>query len=427
MKKRYAVCGVSMRAIFMYIRPMLENFANNAEVVGMLDIDPLRFKVCSDRVPQVKDIPTYLANDFGKMIEEQKPDALIVVCMDCAHQYYIIEGLKLGLDVITEKPMTTNTADALRVREAEKNSKGNVICTFNYRYNPVHTKLKEMILAGKIGRVTHVDLNWYIDIHHGASYFNRWNRMRENSGSLSIHKASHHFDLVNWWIDGIPQEVHAFGALNHYGPNGVFNPSKKNGRHCKECPEKKNCAYQRRFTSRKDGSFMDSHLAAFQGTEKCYSNYTPDMCIFDEEINIHDTIVANVRYKNGAFLNYSANFSTPYEGYRLAINGTHGRLETTEFGGVGRSIIADYHGGSQFIDYYPIFEGRERIHVPQSGGGHGGGDPKILEDIFLGEDPDRTYDILAKSVDGLRAISIGDAVYNSIVNGGVQDLSSFME
>ena len=428
MRKRYAVCGVSNRAIAMYIKPIMESFSNSAELVGMLDIDPLRFKVCCDKVPGAKGVPTYMANEFEKMLEEQNPDALIVVCMDCAHQYYILEGLKHDLDVICEKPMTTNTEDAVKVREAEKKSKGNVICTFNYRYNPVHTKLKEMVLAGKVGRVTHVDLNWYIDIHHGASYFNRWNRMRENSGSLSIHKSSHHFDLVNWWIDGIPQEVHAFGALNHYGPDGVFNPSKKDGRHCTGCPEKKNCAYQRRFSSRnKDHSIIDDHLAAFQDSGKCYSDYTPDMCIFDKEINIFDTFVANVRYKSGAVLNYSANFSTPYEGYRLAINGTHGRLETTEFGGVGRSIIADYHGGSQFIDYYPIFEGRERIHVPSSTGAHGGGDPKILEDIFLGEDPDRTYDILAKSVDGLRAISIGDAVYKSIVNGGVQDLRSFME
>ena len=428
MRKRYAVCGVSNRAISMYIKPIMESFSNSAELVGMLDIDPLRFKVCCDKVPGAKGVPTYMANEFEKMLEEQNPDALIVVCMDCAHQYYILEGLKHDLDVICEKPMTTNTEDAVKVREAEKKSKGNVICTFNYRYNPVHTKLKEMVLAGKVGRVTHVDLNWYIDIHHGASYFNRWNRMRENSGSLSIHKSSHHFDLVNWWIDGIPQEVHAFGALNHYGPDGVFNPSKKDGRHCTGCPEKKNCAYQRRFSSRnKDHSIIDDHLAAFQDCGKCYSDYTPDMCIFDKEINIFDTFVANVRYKSGAVLNYSANFSTPYEGYRLAINGTHGRLETTEFGGVGRSIIADYHGGSQFIDYYPIFEGRERIHVPSSTGAHGGGDPKILEDIFLGEDPDRTYDILAKSVDGLRAISIGDAVYKSIVNGGVQDLRSFME
>ena len=73
------------------------------------------------------------------MLEEQKPDALIVVCMDCAHQHYVVEGLKHGLDVICEKPMTTNTEDALKIREAEKNSKGKVICTFNYRYNPVQS------------------------------------------------------------------------------------------------------------------------------------------------------------------------------------------------------------------------------------------------------------------------------------------------
>ena len=172
----------------------------------------------------------------------------------------------------------------------------------------------------------------------------------------------------------------------------------------------------------------DDHLSLFQSKRKMFTTYRPDMCIFDKEINIHDTIVANVKYKNGALLNYSANFSTPYEGYRLAINGTHGRLETFEFAGMGANALPNmYEEGAQYIDYFPIFKGRNRIHVPKALGGHGGGDPLIQEDIFLGEDPDRKFDILAKSVDGLRAISIGDAVYNSIVNGGVQDLSSFME
>ena len=83
-------------------------------------------------------------------------------------------------------------------------------------------------------------------------------------------------------------------------------------------------------------------------------------------------------------------------------------------------------GGVQYIDYFPIFEGRERIHVPKGEGGHGGGDPLLREDIFLGEDPNRKYDILARSVDGLRAISIGDAVFNSIKDGGVQDLTGFI-
>ena len=430
MKKRYAVCGVSSRALAMYIRPMVKNFAHVAEFVGMLDIDPLRFQICKEDIPETKDVATYMPDEFDKMIAEQKPDAIIVTSMDCTHKNYVILALKNDLDVICEKPMTTNTADALEIRAVEKQSKGKVICTFNYRYNPVHTKVKDLVNSGKIGRVTHVDLTWYIDIAHGSSYFNRWNRKRENSGSLSIHKASHHFDLVNWWISGIPEAVHAFGALNHYGPNGDFNPSKKDGRHCTGCPEKMQCPYKKRWTTRNsEVAIKDDHLTAFQTTRKLFTTYRPDMCIFDSEINIHDTIVANVRYKNGALLNYSANFSTPYEGYHLAINGTHGRIETREFVGMGAMALPPVHedGGTQYIDYFPIFEGRERIHVPKNDGGHGGGDPLILEDIFLGEVPDRKFDILAKSVDGLRSISVGDAVYNSIMDGEVKDLTSFME
>ena len=426
-RRRYAVCGVSSRAIGMYIGPLMKNFTHCAELVGMLDIDPQRFIVCRNHVPETKDVPTYLADDFEKMLEETRPDALIVTCMDCAHVRYVLGGLAHDLDVICEKPMTTNTADALKVLDAEAKSKGKVICTFNYRYNPVHTKLRELVFDGKIGRVTHVDLNWYIDIRHGSSYFHRWNRMRENSGSLSIHKASHHFDLVNWWIDGIPEAVHAFGALNHYGPDGEFNPSRKDGRKCDTCKEMLQCKYESTWATRNSAiPIVDDHITAFMSKEKLFTTYSPHMCMFDSEINIYDTFIANVRYRNGALLNYSANFSTPYEGYRLAINGTRGRLETMEFGGSGGARLPKFHEGSQYIDYFPIFEGRERINVPVNAGGHGGGDPIILEDIFLGEDPRRKFDILAKSVDGLRAISIGDAVFNSIKNGGVQDLTGFI-
>ena len=152
-KKRYAVCGVSARAIGMYIGPMIKDFAHCAELVAMLDIDPLRFKVCKDQIPEVANVPEYMAEDFEKMLAETKPDVLIVVSMDCTHARYIIGGLEHDLDVVCEKPMTTNTEDALKVYEAEKKSKGTLICTFNYRYNPIHRKIREMIIAGKIGKL----------------------------------------------------------------------------------------------------------------------------------------------------------------------------------------------------------------------------------------------------------------------------------
>ena len=431
MKKRYAVCGVSWRAIHTWIPPICRQFADRSEVVGLLDIDPLRFEVCRREVPETAGVPTFMPEEFEKMIAETRPDAVIVACRDCFHVDYILGALKHDLEVIAEKPMTTNMEDAIRVYEAERNSKGKVICTFNYRYTPQHRMIKELVLAGKVGRITHVDLNWYIDIRHGSSYFQRWNRMRRNSGGLSIHKSSHHFDLVNWWIGSPePETVHAFGALNHYGPEGPFNPSKQDGRHCGDCVERRRCAYMRRWETRASSTrILEDHLAGMQAAGMLFtpSIYRPDMCIFDSEIDIHDTIVANVKYANGVLLNYSANFSTPYEGYRLAINGTHGRIEAELWGGDGATAFDEPRKTHHYIDFYPIFGTRERIDVKPGVGGHGGGDPGIQEDVFLGPDPEGDYDILADCRDGVRAIAIGDAVYQSIVQRRIIELGEAMK
>src|SRR5690606_815717 len=89
--------------------------------------------------------------------------------------------------------------------------------TFNYRYAPAFTKLRELVMQGVVGRPLNVDLSWLLDTSHGADYFRRWHREKENSGGLLVHKATHHFDLVNWWIGSYPQSVGAMGALVFYG------------------------------------------------------------------------------------------------------------------------------------------------------------------------------------------------------------------
>src|SRR5699024_9050603 len=136
---------------------------------------------------------------------------IIVANKDDTHVNYIIQWLHHNLDVIVEKPMATTAHDCKRIIDAESTSEGDVTVTFNYRYSPIHTKIKELILEGKVGKITSIDLNWYIDTYHGSSYFQRWNRDREFSGGLSIHKSSHHFDLVNWWTGQKPVEAFAFG------------------------------------------------------------------------------------------------------------------------------------------------------------------------------------------------------------------------
>lgn len=412
MKKRYAVCGVSNRAISMFIGPLVNTFSAYGEVVALLDKDPRRFEVCKSKHSAISDIPEYGTHEFDRLVAETKPDVIIVTGRDDTHAEYILQALEHDLDVMTEKPMATTGDACRRIMDAEARSKGKVTVTFNYRYAPIHRKIKEMVLEGKLGRITSVDLNWYVDTYHGASYFKRWNRKREISGGLSIHKSSHHFDLVNWWIGQKPVEVFAYGALNYFGPDGELNPNKEDGRFCGTCDVRQKCDYYTRWSTRsKDLNVMDDHLGTVQTTKPAYTEYRPDACIYDSEINIEDTYVSTVRYDQGALLSYTVNFSLPYEGYRLAINGTKGRLETMEYHSPGRT---PFPVPVQTIDYFPLFGSKETIHVVQREGGHGGGDPVLLEDLFLGPDPQRHYPILSGALDGALAVGTGEAVWRSV-------------
>ncbi|WP_456276453.1 Gfo/Idh/MocA family protein [Bacillus sp. AK128] len=409
--KKIVICGLSNRAFSMFIQPILKEYSHLNKIVGLLDCDEKRIMLCKERFTSLVAVPSYQPDEFEKMIKETKADTVIVTSRDDTHVDYILQGLEHDLHIITEKPMVTKLEDARKVIEAEEKSKGKVTVAFNYRYTPYHRKIKEMLLEEKVGRITSVDLNWYIDTYHGASYFKRWNRNRDLSGGLSIHKSTHHFDLVNWWLDQKPEEVFAYGALNYYGKNGELNPSPTDQRYCGTCQEKQNCHYYMRWSNRRSESFVhDDHINQQEASRNNYTHYRPDACIFDHEIDIEDTYVATVRYDKGALLSYSINFSLPYEGYRLAINGTKGRIETTEFHAPNR---VPFPIPKQTIDYFPLFGSKETIHVLESEGSHGGGDPILQEDLFLGVDPTRKYDILAGALAGAYSIAVGEGVWRS--------------
>ncbi|NMO95026.1 Gfo/Idh/MocA family protein [Paenibacillus lemnae] len=412
-RRRYAICGLSGRALGQFAKPILTTFAGGSELVGLLDPDLARFEVFRSRFPEQADIPAYGEDEFVRMVEETRPDCIIAAGRDDTHARYILSALQMDLDVISEKPMATTGEDSRQILEAESRSKGTVTVTFNYRYAPIHTKIKEMVSEGRLGRITSVDLNWYLDTYHGSSYFKRWNRERALSGGLSIHKSTHHFDLASWWIGQKPAEVFAYGALNYYGADSEWNPEREDGRHCGTCDVSSQCAYYSRWNARsKKLAVQDDHLGSLGGQQGAfpYTGYRPDRCVFDSDIEIEDTYAAVVRYDGGAMMSYSVNFSLPYEGYRLAINGTKGRLETVEYHIPSR---IPFPTPVQTIDYFPLFGSKETIHVVQREGRHGGGDPLLLEDLFMGEDSSRPFRILSGAEDGAYAVATGEGVWRS--------------
>lgn len=360
-RRRCAIVGTGVRGVGMWGRGVLRRYPDLVEFVGLCDVNPLRVEVAK-RTLGVS-CPTFTGLD--QMLSSVKPDVLIVTTVDAFHAECIVKALDRGIDVITEKPMVIDDAQCRAVLEAEKRSGRRIVVTFNYRYAPKHQKIKEVLLSGEIGPVTSVDFSWYLDVRHGADYFRRWHRLREKSGSLWVHKASHHFDLVNWWLAAEPVEVSAFGSLKQYGRMGPFRHS-----HCRPCPHKAECAFYRDITK-------DPELVALYVNCESADGYLRDGCVFREDVNISDTMNAVVRYSNGVTMSYSLNAFMPFEGYRLAFNGTRGRLEVRDHERQPWEPAEETE-----IHLTRNFGQRESIAVPKPEGGHGGGDDRLRDLIF---------------------------------------------
>ncbi len=405
-KIKVAMVGTGNRGIDMWGKPVIEEYGDILEFVGLCDIN-------SGRVAYAKEamkLSCPVFTDFDKMMTETKPDKLIVTTVDGTHHQFIIKGMEYGADIITEKPMTTTEAKCQAIIDAEKKTGKKVTVTFNYRYSPHRQKIYELLRAGAIGKITSVDFHWYLDVYHGADYFRRWHRLRENSGSLLVHKSSHHFDLLNWWIDSDPKTVYGNGALEFYGKNGTVR-----GENCRECEHKNDCKFFWDINKKKE--LHDLYVNNYQ-----YDHYLRDGCVFRTDTDIFDKMAVQIKYANNVQVSYSLTAYAPYEGYRISFNGTKGKLD---------AWIKERQPWEEepfdVIELTTAFGKKETIKMPNKEGGHGGGDVRLRKQVFTpGEDKYRQG---AGLRDGAMAVLIGIAARNSIDTGkavNIADLTTLV-
>src|SRR5499433_1429251 len=318
---RIAIIGTGSRGTLTWGKPVVDNYSDVVDIVGLCDINPKRVEAAKSMIG-IK-APTFV--DFDGMIKEVKPDAVVVTTIDATHYRYIIRALELGCDVITEKPLCTDEQQCQAILDAESRAGKRVTVTFNARHSPEAKKVKELLMERAVGDLISVDFHEYLDTSHGADYFRRWHRLKENSGTLLVHKASHHFDQANWWLNSKPVEVTALGDLRFYGRNNSFRST-----HCRACPFKQQCKFYWDVT--RNERYVKLYV-------ECESEdgYLRDGCVWSENINIYDTMSVMVRYENKVLLNYTANTYGPLEGQSVSFNGTKGRLDYFGYTGGGHT------------------------------------------------------------------------------------------
>ena len=430
-RRRYAVVGTGHRAQ-MYVDAVLGPHRDVARLVAWCEPNPVRAAYYDDLVRAAGEapVPTYAPDDLEAMIERERVDAVVVTSPDHTHADVVARVLAAGADVVLEKPMTTTGRGCRQIADAVAEHERDVVVTFNYRYSPRNTALKRLVAEGEIGEVTAVHFEWVLDTVHGADYFRRWHREKASSGGLLVHKSSHHADLVNWWVDDVPEVVYARGGLRFYGPDGARPDGERPARGTRGAPDgpAPDAPRDRFLLDLAD----DRRLADLYLDAEEHDGYRRDQDPFAPGVTIEDTAAVVVQYRRGAVLTYSLTAYGPWEGYRVSVTGTRGRaeLEVVERGAVvtgedGRPVVdpsaqevadtAVRPRGERLVVQRHWEEARE-VPVPRGQGAHGGGDAMLLHDVFRGpgEDP------LGRPAgwrDGLLAAGVGIAANRSLETG----------
>ncbi|KAI5865837.1 NAD-binding Rossmann fold oxidoreductase family protein [Durotheca rogersii] len=426
-RKKYAIVGTGGRAIFFYTA-IAQDYAATSQIVGLCDTNQTRMDFANARLAELGHgaVPTFAAADFDRMVGETRPDEVIVTTIDRTHDVYIVRALDLGRSVVTEKPMTV---DAARCRDifaaVRRNPGGRVRVTFNYRYAPHNTKVYELLRAGAVGTVTSVHFEWLLDTAHGADYFRRWHRDKRNSGGLLVHKSTHHFDLVNFWLRTRPQTVYAQGDLRFYG--------RENAERRGVAPADMYARARGSAAARRDpfALHLEDHpqLKALYLDAEHEDAYYRDQSVFGDGVSIEDTMSVLVRYRSGAVLTYSLTAYAPWEGFRVSFNGTAGRLELevveNSYVNSGGEQAAEGALGRRSLVLRKLFEKPQEIEIPEGVGAHGGGDAVLLNDLF-GEPTTDEYMRAASHVDGALSILTGIAANKSMATGQVVNVDDVL-
>ena len=405
--KKYVIVGCGTRGILSYAVPMVKDFGDCAELCGVYDINYKRAELVSEYAG--KAIPVY--RDFDEMLKEVKPDTVIVTTVDAYHDFYTIKALHAGCDVISEKPLTTTFEKSLAIKKAEEESGKKVTVTFNLRFNPAFRRVKEIISSGIIGDVLSVHYQWMLDTAHGADYFRRWHRERKNSGSLMVHKSTHHFDLANWYLDDEPESVNAFGTRRFYG-----DITDKRSERCLGCPYAKECKYYIDIKK-------DPLLSKFYHGCEDVDGYYRDKCVFSPEIDIEDSVSVNVKYKKGAVMSYSLTAHSPLEGCNMVLNGTEGRLEFSKYW-VLASNFSEISDRASLKVYNRLGEEITMLLPKEDTTGHGGSDALLLNNLFRGYEKDDLHQ-MADLRAGMMSIGIGMAANVSMAENRQVKLNEF--
>ena len=308
--------------------------------------DQVEYAGVYDPVPESMEAMRELCGADGRVYEsaeaaatDPQVDWVLVGSPNDCHAEQVIAAFRAGKHVFCEKPLATTLEDALAMKQAWQASGKRFVLGLTLRHSLLYRTMREWISAGRIGQLVSMEFNETLDFNHGGHIHSHpWRRKTARSGSHLLEKCCHDIDLAQWMAGSLPRRVASFGGRNFFVP-------------------------ENEYLVEKIGTPADGRIP-FKTWRVVGERVNP----FASDNDVVDNQVGLVEFANQVRATFHTNCVAGIPERRMLLLGTEG------------AIRCDLISGR--LEYRAVgFDAELESHAEYEGGGHGGGDPILGQDL----------------------------------------------
>jgi predicted dehydrogenase len=354
-------------------------------------------------------------SSWEEIVDRPKLADIAMICtQDRMHREPAVALAHKGYHLLLEKPMATNEADCVAIRNAAKEAGVTLAVCHVLRYTMTNRTIKAMLDSGVIGRVHNIQLLEPVGYWHQAHSFVRGNWRNEGESSpMLLAKSCHDMDLLTYFMPGRCRKVSSFGSLSHFTrenqPTGAAD-------RCTECPAEieSNCPYSaiKVYIRRSNGDYaawpagIISFEGTYESTMKAIEEGPYGRCVYACDNDVVDHQVVQLEFDDGAVASFTMSaFNPAQNGREIYIMGDRGCIQADDTGIFHTDFLTDE---------------RRKVDVDEFGGGHGGGDDGLMQSFLKAMREGDPSTITSGPDVSLRSHMIVFAAERSRKNGTIQ-------
>jgi len=345
-------------------------------------------------------------------------DAILVTTPDALHYGPCMQALKMGYDVLLEKPISPSEQECRDILKMTKKTGQIVAVCHVLRYAPYFIKLRELMQESAIGEIISIQHMEPIQhIHMSHSYVRgNWHNSKECT-PIILAKSCHDLDILRWMIGKPSRKIQAFGDLKWFVKENA--PKGWTLRCANGCSAANGCPYEAEkiYNSTSGWNYVfdlpDDPSAVPDAITSALATTNYGRCVYDMDNDQCDHYIANIQFNDNVTAAFSMEAFTPWGGRRTRVMGSMGFIE----GDMSKITIYNFRN-----DDLKTFEAKDFSTDKNGLSGHGGGDWRLVAD-WLQAIYQRDPGLLTSTIDqSIESHIMGFMAEKSRLNGTVEEI-----